>query len=72
MCELWTYIMVGTLIFLFGVLPAVIALWMKHNRKVKHDQHVLNGRVVDIPVMDGDTFSNNIQEAGRIQARQER
>ena len=72
MCELWTYIMVGGLIFLFVVLPVVIALWMKFNRRVAHDQHILDGRVVDIPVMGGETFSNNMEEARRIQAKQER
>ena len=70
-CEIWTQLVVGLLAFVF-VIICVGLTWLRFNRPINHDGHVLDGKPVDIPVMDGETFTNNMEEVRRIQAKQER
>ena len=42
-------------------------VWCRVNRPTVMSSHVIKGMTVDIPVMDGETFTNNIELARRIE-----
>ena len=63
-CGVFTTVIVA---FLVGL------IWMRNNRKTSPLPHILSdGRVVDIPVMDGETRQHHAEEAKRILERQNR
>ena len=47
-------------------------VWCRFNRPTSMSPHVLDGKTVEIPVMDGETFSNNIELARRIEKSQQK
>ena len=58
---------------LMGTLSVLVFLpWMHFNRKADQLPHILDGKPVDIPVLEGEEFQHNKELARKILEKQER